>query len=197
MKRIYFNILIAGIFIFLAVPMKAQVSINFGINLSSQPIWGPTGYDAVQYYYLPDIDVYYYVPQHRFYYQSRGRWIYSSNLPYQYRNYNLYSGYKVVINENRPYLRNNVYREKYSSFKNRHDQQPIRDSRDSKYFVNKNHPEHNNWVKQQRHNNVQDNKQVQFKKQGPGKEQANNKKNQNKKQDKKGDRGNQNRNNKK
>ncbi|MDP3148558.1 MAG: hypothetical protein Q8N83_05455, partial [Ignavibacteria bacterium] len=37
--------------------------------------------------------------------------------------------------------------------KGRHDQQAIRDSRDSKYFVNKNHPEHNNWVKQQKNNN--------------------------------------------
>jgi hypothetical protein len=46
-----------------------------------------------------------------------------------------------------------MYREKYSSYKGRHDQQPIRDSRDSKYFVNKNHPEHNNWVKQQKHDN--------------------------------------------
>jgi hypothetical protein len=35
----------------------------------------------------------------------------------------------------------------------RHDQQPIRDSRESKYFVNPNHPEHNNWVKQQKHDN--------------------------------------------
>jgi hypothetical protein len=37
------------------------------------------------------------------------------------------------------------------SFKGRHDQHPIRDSHESKYFVNKNHPEHNNWVKQQKH----------------------------------------------
>ncbi len=188
MRRIYFNILIAGILIFLAAPMKAQVSINFGINISNQPIWGPTGYDEVQYYYLPDIDAYYYVPQHRFIYQVGDRWVFSSTLPSRYRNYNLYSGYKVVINEDKPYLRNNVYREKYGSYKDRHDQQPIRDSRDSKYFVNKNHPQHNSWVQQQKYNNVQ------IKKQSPGKEQTNNKKNQNKKQDKHGNQGNQNRN---
>ena len=42
-----------------------------------------------------------------------------------------------------------MYREKYSSYKGRHDQEVIRDSHDSKYFVNKNHPQHKNWVKQQ------------------------------------------------
>lgn len=180
MRRIYYTILIAGILIAFATPIKAQVSFSFGININSQPAWGPTGYDEVQYYYLPDIDAYYYVPQHRFIYQIRGRWITSSNLPARYRNYDLYSGHKIVINENRPYLRDKVYREKYSSYKNRHDQQPIRDSHDSKYFVNKNHPEHNNWVKQQKQDN------------GRGKEQGKDKRNNgNNRQDKHDNQGNQ------
>jgi hypothetical protein len=46
-----------------------------------------------------------------------------------------------------------MYREKYSSYKGRHDQEVIRDSHDSKYFVNKNHPQHNEWVKQQKQGN--------------------------------------------
>jgi len=32
----------------------------------------------------------------------------------------------------------------------------IRDSRDSKYLENRNHPEHNNWIKQQKHDNGND-----------------------------------------
>ncbi|MDP1995245.1 MAG: hypothetical protein Q8K40_08380, partial [Ignavibacteria bacterium] len=128
-------------------------------NIGSQPAWGPVGYDEVQYYYLPDIDSYYYVPQHRFYFFNGGRWIYSSSLPARYANYNLYNGYKVVVNQREPWRNHNVYKNKYSSFKGRHDQQPIRDSRDSKYFVNKNHPEHNNWVKQQKQSNGNDKKQ--------------------------------------
>jgi hypothetical protein len=159
MKKIYIVALIAGILICFSMPSKAQTQINLSVNISSQPIWGPVGYDEVLYYYLPDIDVYYYVPKHRFIYLDRGRWIYSSNLPPRYRNYDLYKGYKVVINEHRPYLHDKEYMEKYSSYKNRHDQQPIRDSRDSKYFVIKDHPEHNNWVKQQKENNAQINKQ--------------------------------------
>ena len=160
MRRIYFSILIAGILIAFTAPVKAQVSFSVGINISSQPVWGPVGYDDVEYYYLPDIDAYYYVPQHLFFFQVGDRWISSSHLPGQYSNYDLYSGYKVVINEDKPYMHDQDYREKYSSYKNRHDQQPIRDSHDSKYFVIKNHPEHKTWIKQQAHSSKQGNKQV-------------------------------------
>lgn len=157
MRRIYFTALIAGILIAFAAPVKAQISFHVGIGISDQPVWGPAGYDEAQYYYLPDIDTYYYIPQHRFYYQARGRWISSSHLPSRYRDYDLYNGYKVVLNEDRPYMHDQEYREKYNSYRDRHDQQVIRDSHESKYFVNKNHPEHNNWVQQQRHNNGQGN----------------------------------------
>ena len=153
MRKIYFTIVITGILIVLAAPLKAQVHFNLNVNLSNQPVWGPTGYDYVDNYYLPDIEVYYNVPLHRYYYNERGRWINSLSLPPRFRNYDLYNSYKVVVNEREPWRNHENYRQKYSSFKGRHDQQPIRDSRDSKYFVNKNHPEHNNWVQQQKHDN--------------------------------------------
>ena len=150
----YMYVLIAALFLAGAsCTLNAQVSLRINFNLDSQPAWGPTGYDYVEYYYLPDIDVYYSVPRHRYYYNERGRWRYSTNLPSRFGNYDFYNSYKVVVNENRPWRNANTYREKYSSYKNRHDQQPIRDSRDSKYFANKYHPEHNNWVKQQKHDN--------------------------------------------
>ncbi|MGD0590878.1 MAG: hypothetical protein ABSA44_08780 [Bacteroidota bacterium] len=132
--------------------VDAQVRVNLGINIGSQPIWGPTGYDHAEYYYLPDIGVYYNVPQQKYYYNEKGRWISRSSLPSRYRNFDLYHSYKVVVNEPTPYRNDKMYREKYASFKGRHDQEVIRDCRDSKYFVNKNHPEHNNWVKQQKQN---------------------------------------------
>jgi hypothetical protein len=128
---------------------QAQLSINIGFNIEHQPVWGPAGYDQAEYYYLPDIEVYYSVTNRRFYYYERGQWIGRSSLPPRYRNYNLYSSYKVVVNEPNPYRNHTIYREKYHSYKGRHDQQAIRDSRDSRYFVNRNHPEHNNWKKEQ------------------------------------------------
>jgi hypothetical protein len=139
--------------VLLSSTVDAQVRVNLNFNVDRQPVWGPTGYDHVEYYYLPDIEVYYSVPQQRYYYQDRGRWTSGSSLPARYRGYDLYNSYKVVVNERAPYRHHETYREKYTSYKGRHDQQPIRDSRDARYFVNPNHPEHNSWVKQQKHGN--------------------------------------------
>lgn len=65
----------------------------------------------MDYYYLPDIQAYYYVPQRQFIYQEGGRWVFAASLPDRCRSYDLYRGYKVVVNEPRPYLRNDVYRD--------------------------------------------------------------------------------------
>jgi hypothetical protein len=135
--------------VFMSSTLDAQFSIRLGFNLDRQPVWGPTGYDHAEYYYLPDIEVYYNIPQRMYYYNERGRWIGRSTLPSRYRGFDLYNSYKVVLNERTPYRNHNKYRDQYASYKGRHDQQPIRDARDSKYYVNPNHPEHKNWVKQQ------------------------------------------------
>ena len=44
--------------------IQAQIGLNF--NIGSQPAWGPTGYDKVEYYYMPDIDAYYNVQKKQF-----------------------------------------------------------------------------------------------------------------------------------
>jgi len=118
---------------------KAQVSVN--INIGSQPLWGPTGYDHVDYYYLPDVDSYYYVPKQQFVYLSNGNWIFNNSLPARYSNYNLYNGYKVVINGDRPYLNYNTHKVKYAKFKNYGGKQlVIKNSNNKKYYVVKGHP---------------------------------------------------------
>lgn len=127
---------------------NAQVRVNVNVNIGSQPVWGPVGYDYVDYYYLPDIDAYYYVPSHQFIYLNGPRWVWASSLPARYHGYDLYHGYKVVINEPRPYLHHDTYKVKYAGYRNRHDQVVIRDSRESKYYVNKGHPNHGKWKKE-------------------------------------------------
>lgn len=121
---------------------KAQVSLN--INIGSQPAWGPTGYDHVDYYYFPDINAYYHVPSGQYIYSNGGRWVWVNSLPSQFGNFDLYRSYKVVVNEPRPYLRNSVYAARYSKFKNYGGRQTIiRDSKDTKYYVVKGHPNYN------------------------------------------------------
>ena len=140
MKSKFFLFAILGVALFINKPAQAQLNVN--INIGSQPLWGPTGYDHVDYYYMPDINTYYYVPSKQYVYQENNKWVWRNRLPASHSDYNLYNGYKVVVNEPTPYLRNNVYKEKY----NMHAQviQPaIRDSRDTKYYVVKGHPNYN------------------------------------------------------
>jgi hypothetical protein len=121
----------------------AQVS--FRVNISSQPIWGPVGYDHVDYYYLPDIDAYYYVPRHKYVYMENGNWITRSNLPPRHRDYDMYNARKVVVNEPKPYLHHQDFKARYGSSDDRSNQPSIRDSHEPRYFENKNHPEHSKW----------------------------------------------------
>lgn len=120
---------------------KSQVRVN--INIGSQPVWGPVGYDYVEYYYLPDIEAYYYVPSHQFIYLSGGNWIYSYSLPPRYRWYNLNTGYKVVVNEPRAYRHFKVHKTRYNGYRGNHSQTIIRNSNDRKYYVIKGHPKYN------------------------------------------------------
>jgi hypothetical protein len=127
---------------------SSTAQVRFRVNISTQPIWGPTGYDNVQYYYLPDIETYYNVSQHRFVYMENNRWRSSTSLPFRYRNYDLYNTRRVVINERTPYLNHQANKARYASWND--DQHSIRDSRDSKYYVNRNHPEYSSWKNSQR-----------------------------------------------
>ena len=122
---------------------QAQVRVSF--NIGRQPLWGPTGYDYAGYYYMPDIDAYYNIADQQFIYMDGGQWVFRSSLPYRYRNYDLYNGYKVVINDDRPWLRNTYYRRNYYGYRGRRGQGVIRDSRDYRYYENANHPFHNQW----------------------------------------------------
>jgi hypothetical protein len=122
---------------------EAQVRFNVNINIGAQPVWGPVGYDYVEYYYLPDIECYYYVPTRQFIYLSGGNWVFSYSLPPRYRTYNLYTGYKVVVNEPKAYLHFNDHRAKYAVYRGNHSQVIIRNSEDPRYYVVKGHPKYN------------------------------------------------------
>jgi len=118
---------------------EAQVSVN--INIGRQPVWGPVGYDYVDYYYLPDMDVYYDVPHGQFIYFEFGRWNFASTLPARYGRYDLYHSYKVVVNQRDPWLRSSYYRNHYASYRGRF-QPVIRDNYDNRYYTAREHYQH-------------------------------------------------------
>jgi hypothetical protein len=103
-----------GIILFVSSSVQSQVSVS--INIGTPPSWGPVGYSEVEYYYLPDVEAYYDIRATQFIYFGGGRWIRSHYLPRQYRNYDLYSGYKVVLNDYhgaRPYTHFRNHKMKY------------------------------------------------------------------------------------
>jgi hypothetical protein len=131
MKKIIFS---AAILFSCMLFKTAEAQISLNVNIGSQPAWGPVGYDRADYYYMPDIDTYYDVPAHQYVYYNNNAWVRSSRLPVVYNNYNIYNGYKVVLNDTRnPWERANVYRTKYAGYKGRRDQVIIRNSTDVKY----------------------------------------------------------------
>ncbi|MES2454211.1 MAG: hypothetical protein V4594_01665 [Bacteroidota bacterium] len=137
MKKLVFIILVA-IAALSSNKVAAQVSVN--VNIGSQPLWGPTGYDHVDYYYLPEIESYYYVPDNQFIYLTNGNWVRSNGVSPRYVGYNLYRGYKVVINSPEPYRYFSTHKLKYAKYKTVHTQPAIKYSKNTKYYVVKGHP---------------------------------------------------------
>ena len=121
--------LIIGLLFLSAGSVQSQVSVNVNIGtpqpvvvaqpkvvVVSPPEWGPVGYNNMEYYYLPDIQIYYDVRQSQYIYFGGGKWVRSRNLPSHCRNYNLYNGYKVVLTDyhgHAPYTHFNTHKTKY------------------------------------------------------------------------------------
>lgn len=108
------KLVIAGIFLLVSSMVQSQVSVN--VNIGTPPLWGPVGYTNVQYYFLPDVQAYYDIRATQFIYFNNGKWYRSRYLPGPYRNYDLYGGYKVVLNDyhgTRPYAYYNNHKVKY------------------------------------------------------------------------------------
>lgn len=155
------KLILAGLLLVSAFGYESKAQISVNINIGNQPSWGPTGYNHVDFYYLPDINVYYDVARAQYIYQNGAQWIYVNSLPASYRNFDIYNSYKVVVNEPKPYLNNKSQKVQYAKFKGKKNQAIIRDSKDERYYVSSQHPQHQVWEKQQtsqkatpnRHNN--------------------------------------------
>jgi len=94
---------------------------------------------------MPKIETYYNIPSRNYMCMIDGKWITSSTLPPRYSNYDLFHDYKVVINEPNPHLQFKKHRVKYISYWNKRNQVPIRDSKETKYYINKDHPNNSEW----------------------------------------------------
>jgi hypothetical protein len=110
----FLKILMIGLTLFFFSPVKSKADVNVTIGLA--PDWGPVGYPDVRYYYIPDVYAYYDRNWAMFTFMNNGVWISRYQLPVIYRNYDLYSGYKVVLvgyNGRSPYKYHNSFKVKY------------------------------------------------------------------------------------
>jgi len=125
MKKLLF-ILGFGLLIGTANTHRAEAQVYVNINIDLHPAWGPSGYDYAEYYYIPEINVYYDVIHRLFIYPNRGRWISTMYLPVAYSYYDFYSLYKVVLNGVlRPWRFNRSHVRLYSSYCYNYHQIPI------------------------------------------------------------------------
>ncbi len=156
MKKLFVMMMLASGSLLVASHTQAQVSVN--IHIGNQPAWAPAGYDNAQYYYIPDMDVYYDISAHQFVYLSNRRWVRSATLPAAYRKYDLYKVHKVALNEKNAYRYHDRDRKQYANFRGKYDQQPIRDSHDERYASNKNNWKDNRFNEDENRNNKGGNK---------------------------------------
>ena len=107
------KIAIAALLFFTATVTTAQVSVDVHFG---PPAWAPAAPANVQYYYLPDLGVYYDVPAQRYIYPRRGAWVRTAVLPGRYRGYDLYHSRPVYLTEyrgNTPYVYYKEHKVKY------------------------------------------------------------------------------------
>jgi hypothetical protein len=111
--KVFKRILIGLLFLTVSFSY-GQVSVN--VNIGTPPAWGPTGYSDVRYYYLPALEMYYDINTANYIYNNNGRWLRTKSIPRDYRNYDLYSTYKVVLSDyrgNTPYDNYKTHKIKY------------------------------------------------------------------------------------
>ncbi len=107
--------------------IQAQVNVN--INIAQQPAWGPVGHNYVQYYYIPEYNIYYDVMMNRYVYMHNSRWIHNAMLPRHLRHINLYNTHKVVVNQHNAFHYNQRHRRDYGHFRHSRNQMVWRDHR--------------------------------------------------------------------
>lgn len=97
-----------------------QIGLNIGghrpvIEASlATPNVAVTYSNADDYYYLPDVDAYYCIPEKVYYYNNGVNWVPVAYLPGEYSNYDWRAARHYEVRARRPFLNADVYRERYN-----------------------------------------------------------------------------------
>lgn len=125
-------IVLGGIFYNTA---NAQVRLNVGFRFGVPHMYAPprvaveASAPAVcneevnyggddDYYYLPDVNAYYSIPEQCYYYNDGGEWVSAAYLP-GYRDFDWRNARRFEVRAARPYLNDNFYRTRFGGEANR------------------------------------------------------------------------------
>ena len=97
----------------------AQIRVGANLGFDAQPVSynqpGAQAYaDGDDYYYLPDLGVYYDVTDQCYFYFDGSEWISSAYLPGQYANYDWRNARRFEVRAFRPYMHDDFYRGRYN-----------------------------------------------------------------------------------
>ncbi len=94
---------------------QAQVSVN--VSIGARPAPEPVIVHAEpRYYYLPEIESYYDIPNRQYVFIDNGIWVRRASLPVVYSRYNVYSRPRIVVENyygNAPYTYYKGHKAKY------------------------------------------------------------------------------------
>ena len=109
---------------------NAQIKIHLGLNFGSGPVvyeparvvvaqpaeyCEPANYNGDEdYYYLPEIDAYYSIPDQCYYYNDGGQWISAAYLPGAYSNFDWRTARRFEVRAPRPFMHDDYYRTRYN-----------------------------------------------------------------------------------
>ena len=159
-KLLFLSALIAGSLTIHTA--DAQVGIHLNLNLGPRLVYAPAPQPVEdEYYYLPDAEAYYSMPEHVYYYQDEGRWVSAPRLEGRFHDYDYSRMRHFAVNEPRPYLRNNYYRERYHNQQfaardNREFRDPHCDGPHDRGDYGRNDHHFDSWNQNQRYQNHDD-----------------------------------------
>lgn len=107
----------------------AQIRIRLGLNFAPRPVvyaapvrvvanadyCEPANYDGDEdYYYLPEVDAYYSIPEQCYYYNDGSEWVSAAYLPGAYRDYDWRNAQRYEVRAPRPFMHDDYYRSRYN-----------------------------------------------------------------------------------
>lgn len=129
-----------------ATAANAQILTRKVVTVQA-PTWAQSKSVAANYYYLPEIDLYYDVPAQQFIYLNNSNiWVKSKRLPASHRAYDLKNGKIIYLSEykgKKPYLHHKSHKAKYVKVKSDNGNH-LGQKKHGKYKAQKKHKHHKN-----------------------------------------------------